>query len=210
MNFLMNSTAATSLVNLPACYATTIEEWRNTPENKGDAEIHVRPIQSDDFEREREFVEGLSPRTAYQRLMSARKPSTEELMRWTHIDRSHEGAVVATVVIDGREQQVGVARYVMEDTQGEAEFAIVIADDWQGSGLGTRLLSALVDLARQSGIRRLFGSTLSDNRGMLALARRLGFRLSKEAGAAIVTNLRLALESRPDELSDSVVAVLGQ
>ncbi|MDM0078439.1 GNAT family N-acetyltransferase [Variovorax sp. J2P1-59] len=195
MNFLMNSTTATSLVNLPSFYATTIEEWRSAPEDRGSNEIQVRPIQPDDFEREREFVERLSPRTAYQRLMSARKPSTEELMRWTHIDRSHEGAVVATVVIDGREQQVGVARYVVEDTQGEADFAIVIADEWQGSGLGIRLLSALIDLARQSGIKQLSGSTLSDNRGMLALARRLGFSLSKEAGAAIVTNLRLTLES---------------
>lgn len=190
----MNSTTvAAGFVNLPAFYSRTIEAWRNVPEGRDHAEIHVRPIRSDDFEREREFVEGLSPRTAYQRLMSPRKPSTEELMRWTRIDRSREGAMVATVLIDGRERQVGVARFVTEDTDGEAEIAIVIADDWQGKGLGMRLLSALTDLARRSGVRRLVGSTLSENRGMLALARRLGFRLSKQPGAAIITNLRMEL-----------------
>lgn len=184
---------ATSFVNLPAFYARTIEAWRNAPGDMDDTAIHVRPIEPDDFEREREFVDGLSPRTAYQRLMSARKPSDEELRRWTHIDPSREGALVATVFVDGRERQVGVARYVMEDREGEADIAIVIADDWQGQGIGMRLLSALIDLARQSGIRRLYGSTLSENRGMLGLARRFGFRLSKQAGAAIITDLSLSL-----------------
>ena len=156
-------------------------------------QFQVRAIESDDFEREREFVEGLSPRTAYLRLLSPRKPSIEELQRWTRINRPREGAVVATISIDGRERQTGVARYVMEGSDGEAEFAIVIGDAWQGQGLGTQLLSALIDLARKSGVRRLIGSTLSENRGMLGLARRFGFKLSREAGGAIITVLRLTL-----------------
>ena len=157
------------------------------------AAIRVRPIEPGDFEREREFVDGLSPRSAYRRLMSARKPSDEELRRWTRIDRTQEGAMVATVVCEGREIQVGVARFVMDGAPGQADFAMVIADDWQGKGLGMRLLSALIDLARQSGVRRLFASTLSENRGMLTLARKLGFKPSREAGAAIITNLSLPL-----------------
>jgi len=159
----------------------------------GGSPIHLRPIEPDDFEREREFVEGLSPRTSYQRLMSVRKPTPDELFRWTHIDRSREGAVVATVTIDGRERQVGVARYVMEGAHGEAEFAIVIGDAWQGQGLGARLLAALIELARQSGVRRLFGSTLSENRAMRSLGARFGFRQSRQPGEAIVTMLSLNL-----------------
>lgn len=157
-------------------------------------EPHVRTIDAADLEREREFVEGLSPRTAYQRLMSPRKPSDEELQRWTAIDRTREGAVVATVTVDGRERQVGVARYVMEGPDGEADFAIVIGDSWQGRGLGKRLLAALIDLARKAGVRRLVGSTLSENRGMLELAGRFGFRRSKDPGGAIVTLLKLTLQ----------------
>ncbi|MBO9647867.1 MAG: GNAT family N-acetyltransferase [Variovorax sp.] len=155
--------------------------------------IHLRPIEPDDFEREREFVEGLSPRTSYQRLMSARKPTADELFRWTHIDRSREGAVVATVTIDGRERQVGVARYVMEGADGEAEFAMVIGDEWQGQGVGAQLLSALIDLAKQSGVRRLHGNTLSENNAMRSLGRRFGFRQSRQPGEAIITMLSLNL-----------------
>lgn len=156
--------------------------------------MHVGPIEPDDFEREREFVEGLSPRTSYQRLMSVRKPTAEELFRWTHIDRSREAAVVATVTIDGRERQAGVARYVMEGADGEAEFAIVIGDEWQGQGVGAQLMSALIELAKQSGVRRLFGNTLSENNAMRSLGRRFGFRQSREPGEAIVTMLSLNLQ----------------
>jgi len=155
--------------------------------------VLLRPIEPSDFEIERDFVGRLSRHAAYQRLMSARTPTHAELRRWTHIDREREGAVIATVFVDGREQQIGVARYAMDGGNAGAEFAIVLSDTWQGKGLGAQLLSRLIDLARQSGVRQLFGSTLSENSAMLALGRRLGFKLSRVAGAAIITMMSLVL-----------------
>ena len=155
--------------------------------------VQVRPIAPGDFELEREFVDHLSPRTGYQRLMSPRKPSTAELVRWTQVDRAREGALIATTASGGIERQIGVARYVMEADDGGAEFAIVIDDEWHRSGLGAHLLSSLIDLARTSGVKRLFGSTLSENRAMLGLARRLGFRLARDPGGAILTMMSLEI-----------------
>ena len=155
--------------------------------------VLVRPIEPDDFELEREFVAGLSRRTRYQRLMSARTPQVAELHRWTRIDAEREGALIATVDSDGHERQIGVARYAMDDVEDEAEFAIVIDDAWQGRGLGAHLLSALIDLARRSGLRRVYGTTFSENKAMLGLARHLGFRLSLEPGAGFLTGLSLEL-----------------
>ncbi|OUM03854.1 hypothetical protein A8M77_04740 [Variovorax sp. JS1663] len=166
----------------------------HTWEARNGTSVLVRPIEPGDFERERDFVNGLSPQTGYQRLMNPRKPSTAELERWTRVDRAHEGVLVATVSEGGPEQQIGVARYAMESEDGEAEFAIVIADAWQGTGVGHHLLASLIELARQSGVRRVFGTTLSENRAMLGLARRLGFRQSRVPGAAIYTMLTLALQ----------------
>jgi RimJ/RimL family protein N-acetyltransferase len=160
---------------------------------KHDTSVIVRPIEPGDFERERRFVDGLSPRAGYQRLMSPRKPSDAELRRWTDIDPTREGALVAIASSDGEARQIGVARYAMESQAAEAEFAIVLSDDWQGRGLGAYLLSCLIELARRSGVRRLFGTTLSENQGMLALARRLGFKMSRERGSAFVTMMSLTL-----------------
>jgi acetyltransferase len=155
--------------------------------------VTLRPIEPSDFEREREFVAGLSKATGYQRLMSGRTPTTDELQRWTNIDREREGAIIATVTQRGHERQIGVARYAMEAGSDEAEFAIVISDVWQGRGLGAQLLSRLIVRARQSGVKTLFGTTLSENSGMRTLARRLGFKLSREPGAAYLTTMCRAL-----------------
>jgi GNAT superfamily N-acetyltransferase len=138
-------------------------------------------------------IDGLSPRAGYQRLMSPRKPSDAELRRWTDIDPTREGALVAIASSDGEARQIGVARYAMEPEGFEAEFAIVLSDDWQGRGLGAHLLSRLIDVARRSGIKRVLGTTLSENQGMLALARRLGFKLSRDRGSAFVTMMSLTL-----------------
>ncbi len=155
--------------------------------------ITIRPIRAEDLALEQEFVNGLSTHTGYQRLMSARRPSLEELVRFTDIDRERELALIATTPVEGRERQIGVARYVKESSSGDAEFAIVLSDEWQGRGLGTKLLMSLVAAARSNGVRRLVGTTLSMNRGMLALGRKLGFKLAIDRGSATITNLTLDL-----------------
>ena len=159
--------------------------------------VTIRPIRAADLALEQEFVSGLSAPTGYQRLMSTRRPSLEELVRFTDIDREHELALIATTPAQGRERQIGVARYVKESSPGEAEFAIVVSDDWQGRGLGTRLLASLVAAATSRGVRRLVGTTLSENAGMLALGRKLGFKLASDPRSAMITNLTLDLP-RPE------------
>lgn len=156
--------------------------------------VTLRPIGAADFAIERAFVDGLSMATGYQRLMSTRRPSNEEIRRFTDIDRERELALIAVSVVDGKERQVGVARYVKDErAAGEAEFAIVLSDTWQRCGLGTKLLTSLVDAARRQGVHRLVATTLSTNSGMLALARRMGFRLALNAASATITDLALDL-----------------
>lgn len=162
------------------------------------AQVTLRPIGAADLELEREFVHGLSRTTGYQRLMSARTPSLDELRRFTDIDPTRETALIAVTAANGREREIGVARYVRdENAPGEAEFAIVLADDWQRRGLGRKLLSSLIDDAKRQGVRRLVGTVLSHNEGMLRLARRLGFSLALNPSSASVTNVTLDLAPMP-------------
>jgi len=155
--------------------------------------ITVRPIGAADLALEQEFVNGLSAPTGYQRLMSTRRPSLEELRRFTDIDYERELALIATTPVQGRERQIGVARYVKEPSPGDAEFAIVLSDDWQGRGLGTRLLASLLVAAKNHGVRRLVATTLSENDRMLALGRKLGFKVATDPASAMITNLTLDL-----------------
>ncbi len=159
--------------------------------------VTIRPISADDLALEKEFAEGLSANTVYQRLMSVRRPSLEELRRFTDLDPEREFALIATTPVQGRKRQIGVARYVKDVTPGEAEFAIALSDDWQRRGLGTRLLASLLAAAKTDGVQRLVGTTMSDNDGMLTLARRLGFNLAKEPGTGSITNMTAELAGRP-------------
>jgi RimJ/RimL family protein N-acetyltransferase len=160
--------------------------------------ITIRPITAADFELEQEFVSGLSSATGYQRLMSARRPSAEEIRRFTDIDSTREMALIATTPVAGRERQVGVARYVKDESApGEVEFAIVLSDDWQGRGLGRKLLTSLLAAARADGVRRAVATTLATNEGMLAIARKMGFTLAANPAAASITHLTLELAETP-------------
>jgi acetyltransferase len=156
--------------------------------------VTIRPITATDFELELEFVSRLSPASGYQRLMSARRLSADEIRRFTNIDYVREMALIATTRVAGRERQIGVARYVKDEgAPGDAEFAIVLADEWQGRGLGRKLLASLLTAARLNGVRRAVATTLSSNEGMLALARRVGFTLVPNPASPAITNLTLEL-----------------
>lgn len=163
--------------------------------------VLLRAIEHSDLEIERDLVDRLSSQSLYMRLMSARKPTEDEMIRWTRIDRRREGAVMATIRTGGRERLIGVARYAMNDGETDVvECAIVIDDAWHRQGLGRALLSSLIDLAERSGMKRMVGTTWSENDAMTGLARSIGFRLSREPGAAFVTNLRLDLGIRHSAL----------
>jgi hypothetical protein len=113
--------------------------------------ITIRPISAADLALEQEFVDGLSASTGYQRLMSARRPSFEELRRFTDINPERELALIAITPVQGRERQIGVARYVKEEpSPSDAELAIVLSDDWQGVGWGPGCSS--VSLSPQRGM----------------------------------------------------------
>ena len=158
--------------------------------------VQIRPIQHGDLELERRFVAGLSERTGYLRLLSGRQPTSNELEHWTDIDPVREIAIIAVVPDGHAEQQVGVARCAI-DTEDPTrwDFAVVVADAWQDRGLGEALLQRLLELAEGAGISVLSSVTLTENRGMLSLARRLGFSARREAGDATLIRIERRLRS---------------
>jgi acetyltransferase len=142
--------------------------------------IIVRPIRPEDAQMEASFVRNLSQNTRYFRFMVPLNGLPEELLaRLTQIDYGRELALVAVIERDGREVEVGVARYMMAQDGRSANVAVVVADEWQGKGIGSRLLRRLIDAARASGIPRLEGEILSENAPMRAILVKLGCTLRR-------------------------------
>lgn len=159
--------------------------------------VTIRPIHPRDAALELVFLAGLASQTRYQRVLSARKLLPGELRRLTRIDYTRDAALIATVEADGHEVMLGVARYVRLADDRSAEFAIVVGDAWQTRGLGEKLLRSLIAAAAAHGLAVLSGFTLSMNRPMLALARKLGFLRRRDPDDASLTNLVLLLDAAP-------------
>jgi acetyltransferase len=142
--------------------------------------VTVRPIRPEDAEMEASFVRNLSESARHFRFMTGLKELTREmLLRFTQIDYDRELALVGLVERGGKETQIAVARYI-QVSPGSANVALVVADEWQGRGIGARLLEMLMEAARARGFVRLEGEVLGENTPMRSLLARLGFSFHRD------------------------------
>ena len=128
------------------------------------------------------FVRNLSDESRYNRFMSSIKQLSQQvLVRFTQLDYDREMALALVYTNeDGREEVLGMSRYVTDPDMEVCEFAISIADKWQGRGVGTILMQKLFDVASQQGLSTMRGEVLTSNSGMLQLMKKLGFKLKKD------------------------------
>ncbi|MBN8767063.1 MAG: bifunctional acetate--CoA ligase family protein/GNAT family N-acetyltransferase [Thiobacillus sp.] len=141
-------------------------------------DVVIRPIRPEDAELTQDFVRSLSEETKYFRFMDAvSELSPAMLARLTQIDYTREMALLALTEIDGREVELGVARYAINPDAESCEFALVVDDAWQKQGIGHKLMDVLMDVARSVGLKTMEGEVLKANHPMLKLVQALGFRV---------------------------------
>jgi acetyltransferase len=168
----------------------SVPDYHDVLEVDGTA-VTIRAMRPIDRDIEARFVAELSPASRYNRFHAPLKVLGPGMLeRFTSLHYPDEMALIATVQEAAGERQVGVARYARFANTDRAEVAVVVADAWQGKGIGTRLLLDLRALAIEAGIRHLEVSVLPGNTRMLRLARLLGFTL-KPARAGDVQSLEL-------------------
>ena len=159
--------------------------------------VALRPIRPEDASIERTFVQNLSAQSRQFRFMNALRELTPAMLaRFTQIDYDREMAFIATIDDQGAERAIGVVRYVTNPDGESCEFALVIADEWQRRGLGRRMMTLLIDVARARGLREMIGHVLAENHGMLGLAESLGFAVGSSADGPQVRRVALALQPR--------------
>lgn len=157
------------------------------------APLYIRPVGADDARREVQFIQSLSPQTRYERNFSHRGLLPGELRRLVSFDVRREIALLVATRADGEERIVGVARLKKSVDGSACEFAMVVGDAWHHQGIGDRLLSRLLAVARQAGVRQVSGVTMATNAAMKALARKLGFDVRPDPQDATLSLLSLAL-----------------
>jgi acetyltransferase len=106
------------------------------------------------------------------------------------IDYLREIALVALRTdAAGVQEIVGVGQLVMERNRNEAEFALLVSDEFQRRHLGTEILRRLVEIGRKEHVARIVGYILNTNTPMLSACRHLGFHTEHELGDPMVQSI---------------------
>ena len=140
--------------------------------------ITIRPIRPEDAVLEKDFHNRLSERTKYFRFMQALQELTPEMIvRFTQIDYDREMAFVAVTEDANMPSELGVGRCLMNPDGNSVEFALVVADDCHCLGIGSKLMTTLMQTAKAKGISFFEGEVLVVNKPMLSLVTKLGFSI---------------------------------
>ncbi len=150
---------------------------------KDGSAVTVRPIRPEDEPLLVDFHHTLSERSVYMRYFHPiklnQRVAHERLQRQCFNDYDREIALVAEHTDpSGKTMILGVGRLSKLPLSEDAEFAVLIRDDWQNRGLGTNLLSMLVEVAKDEKVATLSADILRENKEMQSVCRKIGFALA--------------------------------
>ncbi len=147
---------------------------------KDGTKVLLRPIRPEDEPMWHEHLKHCSKRSIWQRFRYLFKESTHEMAtRFCFVDYDRTMAIVAEIETGGTRQIIGVARLVADADHSVAEYAILLADEWQGRGLGNILTDFCFDICSTWGIDRVYAETTVDNQPMQKILRRQNFKQKK-------------------------------
>jgi len=147
---------------------------------KNGVSVLLRPIKPEDENRLNKLVTSLSKETMRFRFFQIIKEMTHDtLTRYCNIDYDREVAIVAELQENGDSKIIGVVRLILEPDGKNGEFAILVGDQWQGLGLGSKLMYSLFDIAKDMRLQRIYGYVMTDNQKMLQLCNKKGFKVEK-------------------------------
>lgn len=159
-----------------------------------DGGVTLRPVSPGDAERLAEFARGLSFATRYFRFGRGDIEFSEEDVRLLcEPDPALARHFIAVIEEDGREIQIGSARFMIRPDRETCDLGILVADAWQGTPVAHRLLMMLIEAARACGLGRMTADVLATNMRMLRFAQKHGFVATSEEDAPGVRRLVLAL-----------------
>jgi GNAT superfamily N-acetyltransferase len=163
---------------------------------KDGREVRIRPASPADLDALRAFFAALSPQTLRLRFLFPLRELPESMLRaFIRTDDRTRVAFVAEPRGAAAAEPAGLiaeARYIRIGDSDSAELALVVADGWRRVGLGTLLMRALLQHARNAGVRRLCGDALAENTPILGLVGSFGARITVHLGSNTV---QLCLES---------------
>jgi RimJ/RimL family protein N-acetyltransferase/AcrR family transcriptional regulator len=146
---------------------------------RGGRSVWVRMARPEDSDAVAAMHDRTSEATRYQRYFAPISDWREENLR--RISGGHRGVTLVAMNQDGEIVALGNVFPDRPEDEGTAEVAVIVEDNYQGRGIGTRMLDHLIEMAERAGFRRLVGYVLADNDGMIRLMERTRLSWTKSA-----------------------------
>ena len=170
-------------------YPEELVETVNLPALK--QPIRMRPIRPEDEPLWLSLLASCSPESLRLRFQTVFKEATHELAaRFCYVDYDREIPLVAEIDIDGQPQLIAVGRLVLDNRHQSAEFAVLVADAWQGHGIGHWLTERCLRIAFDRGVQRVVAVMTADNVRMQEMLQHCGFEVIQQADARAVLAVR--------------------
>jgi acetyltransferase len=142
-------------------------------------DVILRPIKPEDEPLWLEMLASCSKASIYSRFRyDFYFDSHEVATQFCFIDYDREIAIVTEVEDEGRKKLIGVGRLIADPDVEITEYAVLITDAWQHKDLGQILTSYCIEIAQNSGIKRIAAETTKDNKPMIAVFKKLGFTVN--------------------------------
>jgi len=145
---------------------------------EGRVDVHFRLIRPDDTDRIKELFYGLSEESIYFRFLTPlRSLRRQTLQDFYNVDQSRDISVVAVIKSDEEgetEKIIGAGRYLLNRSTNEAEFALLVNDDYQNRGIGTFLLNHLMRIAKSKGVEAFIAYVHPQNQPMIRFIHKTG------------------------------------
>jgi acetyltransferase len=174
---------------------------------KNGREVLLRPIKPEDEPLWLEMFQSFSEESIRYRFFQILKDTPHEVrVRYCNIDYDREVAIVAEQTEEGRRRILGVGRLSIEPDGKSGELAFIIGDQWQGLGLGTKMVDYVIEIAKEMGVETVYAIMLPDNYRALNLTKKMGFKVEYLNDGTVKGILDLkeeTLEARCPELKNT-------
>jgi acetyltransferase len=166
--------------------------------------VLLRPIKPEDEPLWLEMFRNFSEESIRFRFFQIIKDTPHEVrVRYCNIDYDREIAIVAELSENGQRKILGVVRVSLEPDRKSGEIAFIVADPWQGLGLGTKMVDYTIEICKDMGVETLYGIMLPDNHRAINLTKKMGFTLKYQEDGTVkgVLNLKeeMGVESKEFE-----------
>ena len=162
---------------------------------KNGQEVLLRPIKPEDEPMWLEMFQSFSEESIRYRFFQMLKDTPHEVrVRYCNIDYDREIAIVAEMVEEGRRKILGVSRLSIETDGKGGEMAFIVSDQWQGLGLGTKMVDYVLDIAKEKGVESVYAIMLPDNYRALSLTKKMGFTIEYLEDSTVKGSLNLKEE----------------